>query len=592
MADSLTQKLLWQPLLSMKKSLITAFLALLVLSAAHGALVLLVGPLLTAMLGAEGEVIGLIDLLPPYAVSLFSLQQVKVETSSLKWWIPSLILVVGVLKSLSSYLYQLEQKSISIKVAGHYRQSLFESILKQDFLALSKKTTGQWMSILLNDVHFLEARFSEMTGNLLRDSFIILAAIAALFLVHWPMALLLLAISPILAFFVGRIGRRIAHFAEGWQRELSHISSLILSLRERFDFIRGQSGEAAEKAAFLRLNQGYLSYIKKSLLIRSGFAPWLEFIGILGFVLSIMVTARGTFFSDLGPAELFQLFAAIGILLRPLRNIGEQMSRFQETMGALSSSLKVLRATRKESKSRAKGFSLPFKGFTVERLQAGYGKKVIFELLKVPIMPGRCVAIIGPSGSGKSSFARTLAGLIPPLSWESKLEWQNLGASTAFVSQTPFLFNGDIRANLNYQQSPPLDDEKLWHSLAKTKMSEELQADQRGLSRKISGVDPALSGGQVQRLVVARALLRQKPIWVLDEATSAVDEEAEQAITRMLIEEARKGGHALFAVTHRVRWLSLFDEVWFIENGRRLYAGKHEDLLQKKRYRSFVTKGA
>jgi ATP-binding cassette subfamily B protein len=357
------------------------------------------------------------------------------------------------------------------------------------------------------------------------------------------------------------------------------------------------------------LNDRYYKVIRKSILIRSTLGPSMELGGYILFAGFLVAVAHGWLGSDPNASAetsevILQFFAALGFLLRPMRNVGEQLTRFQETMGALSTSLETFRAFDRLNAARSDSVTppafsshpRPWRGITLHRVGAAYGGRVAFVGENIRVAPSQCVAIIGPSGSGKSTFIKTLAGLIEPSTWDATIPWAELTNEGTLVSQEPFLFDDSLRDNLLYgleqagiKITP--DDDSVNRALASVNIADEIERLPDKLSTRVRAISSNFSGGQLQRLVIARALLRDKPLWLLDEATSAVDARTEKDITFRLIDAARRERKSLLMVTHRLRWLNAFDTIFFVEQGKILAAGSHVELQQHPvhgtRYRRF-----
>jgi subfamily B ATP-binding cassette protein MsbA len=511
---------------------------------------------------------------------------------------------------LATYFYQLHQQALSLLLAKNYRDRLFAALIALPYVEIRKRPAGEWMSLIMNDVMLLQTRFSDLMTALIKDTFLLIACYVALAIVHWPSALVLLGFSPFLAFGLGRSGKRIAFFTEAFQRELARMAGSILDLRARFEFVRSQGAEGLEAERFGRLTRGYFEMMRRSLLLRAAFSPLLEFLGFAFFAGFVWAVGRGYWAQHFTPALLMQFFVALGLLFRPLKEIGEQLARFHETRGTLIASLATFQrleelgaGTQIDSPQVSTGhleqLALPdrgsFEGWNIERIRGGFFGVERFQASNVHILPGRTIAVIGPSGAGKSTLIRTLAGLIEPIEWRGDVAWGEAIRHVSFVSQEPFLFQDSLRANLSYgltENTVPLDRD-LWEALTSVNIDKEVRRLPNGLDTQLHAVGSNVSGGQLQRLVIARALLRHKWVWLLDEATSAIDAVSEKDITERLIQAARADRKGLIAVTHRLTWLSLYDEVWFVEGGRLLFAGVHDDLLREPRYRAFcMSEGA
>ncbi|MFW7381602.1 MAG: ABC transporter transmembrane domain-containing protein [Oligoflexus sp.] len=589
----LFKQLFVQPIFAQKSRLWFIALALVLLSLAQSAFLLLAGPLLKAFFefSAHTTHIPLAELVPPQILEqLPQLQSLQVSASHLTLWLPTLLLCAGLIKGLAGYLYHYQQNALSLNVAKHYRDQLFAALLQQPYEQLAKTSAGRWMSMIMNDVMVLQAKFSDLLGGVVKDGIMVISCIIVLFWVHWPTALILMGLSPILAFWLGRSGRRISHFAEAWQARLADMTSHLLSLRQRFDFIRSQRGEARESESFQLHNQSYFRMICRSLWVRSMLAPSLEFLGFVVFALLILMIHQGIWFQDdFSGVVLVQFFAALGLIMRPLRAIGEQIARFQETKGSLRSSLQTFKTLRAQAKRSPVAHAEKWPGQAeIHKIALSYDDKPAFAAEKLKLAAGAGIAIIGPSGSGKSTLLKSLAGLIPPKDFSANLSWQEIVAQTAYVSQKTFLFDDSILENLSYGSEHHPQPDELRQALQAVNLWDEISHLPDGLDTGIQSVQNNFSGGQMQRLMLARALLRDRPLLLLDESTSAIDAKTEESIINSLLQRCRASGQILLFVTHRLRWLELFDQVWFVENGRLRLRGTHGELLKDDRYQNFL----
>lgn len=559
--------------LRQKKGLaVKIVLALLLLSIAQALLLLLIGPLFKAIFGAATEsslTVGSL-LSGSLAAQFPRLAAIPIDRDRMIQVLPLSIFAVSILQGLAGYLYQYNQQAFVLFIGNRFRDRLFAAIIRQPFAKLRGRSAGEWMSMLMNDVTYLQSRLSDLVTGLVKDSCQVIALLASLYLIQWQLAICInLLVIPIMI-STGRTGKRIARFTEGWQQALAKMAGAVLDLRRRFEFIRSQQGERFEEKRFQALNQDYYDMIRKTILTRSLFAPSLEFAGALLFALVLVAVGRGWSAFRFGPGELFQFLTALGIMQRPLKGIGEQLSRYHETKGILRRSAETLENVEGSQDTEllsADGKRLD--SFAVDEIRVDYGAAFRFEAKDLRVREGQCVAIIGPSGGGKSTLLKCLAGLYPPKVWKADRSWDELRRDATLVSQSPFLFSGSIRDNLRYglDANAPNDSE-IEAALRFVGLSSELAAKGQTLDSELDFLQSPLSGGQMQRLTIARGLLRPHPLLLMDEVTSAIDAAAEEQLTRGFLERTKKESRILLYVTHRLSQLELFDQVWFCEGGR------------------------
>ncbi len=518
-------------------------------------------------------------------------------TGSLAVMLPVAVLIAGIGKSWGTYLYTRLQQEFSMQAGADLRDRLFPAIIGRSWQDLASVSPGTWMSVLVNDIAFVQTRLSEVMTSFLRGGMSIVASLATMLYIHWPSALVMMALIPFMARTTGSTGKRIAGFSDAVQRSLRRMADLVLEVRARFDFMRAQSGESADLARFDSANESYFQMIIRSIFVRSSFAPALEFFGFAIFAAFIYSINRGILSfgggTGNGSEVVLQFVVALGFMVKPLREIGEQLSRYHETKGALSKCFDLINTAALPVPSSLGGLAsatrepsgmIPVLIRNVAFQWPGSGK--MFRASDVRLSPGKRIAIVGPSGAGKSTFLKILSGLLRPDEWESAESWDAVCRHTSLVPQQPFLFTATVRENVAYG-FPEATDAMIWESLDAIDARAFVESLPRGLETPVSSLVANLSGGQVQRLVIARALLRARPVLLLDEATSALDVATEGSILRRLVADVQSNGKVMFAVTHRLQWLPLFDEVWLVENGVVSMRGTPDEMMANKRFEAF-----
>ena len=286
------------------------------------------------------------------------------------------------------------------------------------------------------------------------------------------------------------------------------------------------------------------------------------------------------------------MFAALGSIFRPLKNIAAQFAGIQEVVGTLKRGVFV-------TEEHKELFSLPLpprktiphsgKMVFLDHFRLDIEANTLIEASNLEFGLSKTIAIVGPNGSGKSSLVKSFSGLISPQAWQANILWKDLIGRVSLVSQTPFLFDAPLSANLTYGSVGAYHPDHLHARLSSVGILDEISRFDQGLDTHIRPFGRNLSGGQLQRLALARGLLRKnKDIIIVDEVTSAVDSRADEQITLELMKICKNEKKSLIFVTHRLGLLPKFDEVWFVENGKVRLCGSHESLLADSRYAQFV----
>lgn len=571
-----------------KAVLVKIILSLVLLSITSGLFLLLVGPLFKAMLGAvQSPQIAVLDLAPKQLAPYLSfLEGIFLPQATVIKFLPAVILIVGILQAFAGYTYQFNQQALTLYVGSRYREKLFHAILRQNLDRLLSRAPGEWMSLIMNDVAYLQLRLSDLLTGLVKDSVVVFSAMVALYFIHWPTAVFLSFLCIPLMMGTGKTGKRISHYAEGWQKNLAKMASSLLEMRKRFEFIRAQGGEKAELSRFNAMNDAYYKNIVRSIFIRSAFAPGLEFLGFAMLAGVIILLNYGLMGESLVQAgELLQFLMTLGIIIRPLKSIGEQISKLQETRGILQRSLDTFASIEED------GFQIrhdapelqDIREIVIDDLVVSYGDGFELRALGLKARAGECVAIIGPSGGGKSTLLKCLAGLYSPKVWKGNYDWKTIKDNASLVSQKPFLFSGTITENLGYGIEQDIEAQKVREALSFVGLEQELASD-----KEMDFLQGTVSGGQMQRLTIARGMLRPHSLVLMDEVTSAIDPAAEESITKKLLERCQDEGRILLYVTHRLSQLRNFDQLWFCEKGQVLVFDSPNEWQKNERVQRFI----
>lgn len=576
------------PLRDNRPLLIKIVLSASIVSLTHGLIVFFVGPLLKLLFTPDSTTGSFTtDYLNTTVQIGWKAYLAELSPVTLATIISGGLCLVAIVRGFSLYTLLLSQEKLSLYAAHLLRTNLYSAILKKTYDDLSKHNAAHWMSLIMNDVMFLQQRFSDLLRAFVKDGFACIGAFFALAIIDiQATALLLCGVLP-LAMITGSIGKKIANQIRRCQSLLSEMIERTLDSRRRFLHLKAQTGEKIESQAFSEINSKYLKEIKKSIPYRSAFAPGLEFCGLAALSVFLYIYTKPGSSQTHSPEFLFQFLAAIGIAIRPIRNIGEQFSKLHETSGALTRCTLIL----DNPTPNLSPFISPattdrnLTGIQIDHLELTYkndteGCKA--SQIKIPFPS--FVALIGPSGAGKSSFVKCLCGLYKPTVWDSLIEWERLSALTSMVGQNPFLFRGTIRENLVYGlQREPSDSE-----LKKVLKAVQLEELTNSIEKIVGSISGGLSGGQQQRLLLARSILRNAKIHIFDEITSGLDQQNELEILNLLKQLSLDKNLIIFLVSHRTQNLKLFDQVMFFENQTLVLNGPHESLIKTKRYQRFI----
>jgi ABC-type multidrug transport system fused ATPase/permease subunit len=438
-------------------------LSLLFLSVFNALLVFLVGPLVGLLFAGEGrdqvvldELVSgrFIDYLPAY------LRSFQIALPDLIFWLPFTIFVIAFFRAGALYVYQYHHQKISLKFSSELRSVVFARIFSLPFKELKTRNPGEYMAVLMNDIFVLQTKFAEIWMNFFRDVLMLVSAFVVLVVISPLSALIFIAVCPVFAKALGKSGAGISRYAKNWQDAMAEMTAFIFDVRKRIDFIQSQDGRQREVAHFDELNRRYFRQVRKSLWLRSTLAPGVEWLGFAAVgILIYWFVSTGDLRQAGAGQHFFQLLAAIGLSIRPLRGLGEHWAHLAEAQGAGKRIQDVLVSTIADINDGKVPKSLSQIEATIEpkclswpvhldHASWNWDTRVRIELSDLELLPGQIIGVYGPSGGGKSTFLRGIAGLISPSHWQCKMPYEYLALHSSYAGQSPFFFHGTLRENL------------------------------------------------------------------------------------------------------------------------------------------------
>jgi len=502
----------------------------------------------------------------------------------------SAIIAVAVLKAIGIVGRRLYAGVMQYRLQARYRRAVTRQYLRLPLSWHQRHPTGQLLSNANADVEatwYVIAPMPMAVGVLLM---LVIAGIALL-LTDAVLALVGFTVFPAI-FLINVVYQRVlsplATRAQQLRAEVSEVA------HESFDgalVVKTLGRETDETVRFRATAQALRDAQIKVGRVRGLFDPALEALPTLGVLAVLVLGAARVEQGLLAPGELVQVAYLFTILAFPVRAIGWVLGELPRTVVGWDRVERVLQATggMAYGEHTHRGRRAPARldvrhlGFGYESVD-GPGPPVLHDVT-FDVEPGRTVALVGPTGSGKSTLTNLLVRLVDPHSGEVLLDRVDLrevaaggvAEAAAVVPQQTFLFDDTVRDNVTLGLD--VDDDAVWAALEVAQAARFVHALPAGLDTEVGERGTTLSGGQRQRLALARAVVRRPRLLVLDDATSAVDPKVEQAILANLREGA--DDVTVVVVAYRKATIALADEVVYVEHGRVLDRGTHTALLAR-----------
>ena len=477
--------------------------------------------------------------------------------------------------------------SMGQRIVLELRRDLFQHLTSLSLRYFSQQKAGWIISRLTSDVDALSDVLNQGLTTLVVNALTLVAAVAGLFLLDWRLGLVALCILPP-AIVITRWFQRVSHAAASEVRtRIAIVTAQLAESVAGMAVIQAFNRERAFQAEFDGLNEENRVanvYVQK---IYSVFFPAIE---LLGAIATGAVLFAGAQLIDAGTLEVGTLIAAVGLLalvFQPLQELSELYGQVQAANAAMDKISSVLDAeidVADKPGARPLGRidgRLELKGVTF-----AYGEKPVLEGIEISVPPGGCLALVGETGGGKSTTAKLIARFYDPDEGAVLVDGTDLRdvelvgyrRQLGVVLQDPFLFSGTIADNIRFAK-PDASDDEVRATAAAVGVDRVAARLEHGLDHVVREGGSGLSAGERQLISIARALLADPRILILDEATSNIDRPTEIVIERAF--DTLLAGRTSIIIAHRLATVRRADEILVLEHGRVVQRGTERDLMSQ-----------
>ncbi|UQV22596.1 lipid A ABC transporter ATP-binding protein/permease MsbA [Vibrio sp. J383] len=500
--------------------------------------------------------------------------------------LPIIIFVMMFVRGVSGFVSTYCLSWVSGNVVMEIRRKIFSHFMHMPVSFFDKEQTGALLSRITYDSEQVSAATSKALVSIVREGASIIGLLTLMFWNSWQLSLVLFAVAPFVAWAISIVSKRFRKISKNMQTSMGHVASSAEQMLKGHKVVLTYGGQELERGRFDTVSNQMRQQSMKLVTAQAAANPIIQMIASIAIVVVLYLASVDSIKAELTAGTFTVVFSAMFGLLRPLKALTNVTSEFQRGMAASTTLFGLMDLDTEQNKGTLKPETVAGEvevkdvTFTYQGAEKPALDKVSFNIPK-----GKTVALVGRSGSGKSTIANLFTRFYYVDSGSIELdghdirdyELRNLREHFALVSQNVHLFNDTVANNIAYAAEAKYSREQIEHAAKLAHATEFIEGMENGIDTIVGENGASLSGGQRQRIAIARALLREAPVLILDEATSALDTESERAIQSAL-EELQKDKTVL-VIAHRLSTIEQADEILVVDDGRIVERGAHAELI-------------
>jgi subfamily B ATP-binding cassette protein MsbA len=503
--------------------------------------------------------------------------------------LPLAVMMVYVLRGIATYAHNYLMNYVGQSIIRRLRNQLYNHILDLPLAFFQREKTGVLMSRITSDVNIVKSMVSEAVTSLLRDFFTIAGLIALIIYRDWRLAMIALIVLPVAYYPVLYFGKRVRRVTTGQQEAMAEMNTFLHETLAGNKVVKAFGMEPFEKQRFHGKTYKLFRLQMKSVAAKAISTPVMEALGGIGVAAVIWYGGMKVISGQSTPGTFFSFMVAVLMLYDPVKKLSKLNNTLQEGLAAADRVYDVL-----EEDSDIRDKSNPIvltpgpHRVSFHHVYFKYGrnddKEMVLKDICLDVHPGQVLALVGMSGGGKSTLVNLLYrfydvtdGYVAIDGVDIRdIQIESLRKQISMVTQEPILFNESIRDNIAYG-NPDATEARIKDAARSAYALDFVQKLPDRFDTRVGELGGRLSGGEKQRVCIARALLKNAPILVLDEATSALDAEAETLVQKALANLMK--GRTTFVIAHRLSTIRHADRIVVLSGGRIVEEGSHEALL-------------
>ena len=496
------------------------------------------------------------------------------------------VVAIAVTGAIASYIQKYLTTKVGQQVMHDLRHILYHHIQRLSLSYYEQQKTGDLIVRITSDIDAVQDFVSSALLGIVIDILTLVGMLCVMFYLDWDFTLIALSVAPILFFVVYSYTHRIKKATRAVKKKESEIASVVQESLTSMRVIKAFAREDYEEE---RLDKESLESVEMALRARSlkaRLSPLVDIIVAVGTGLVLWFGARLVLSNELSTGALLVFILYLGKMYKPMRDLSKMTDTLSKAAVGFERIREVLET---ESQVRDLPGARPAPGFKgqIEFADVSFGyvpEHLVFDKLNLKVEPGQFVALVGPTGSGKSTLIGMVARFYDPLSGAIKIDGQDIRNYTlnslrrqiSFVLQETLLFHAPVWQNIAYGR-PGATREEIINAARLANAHEFIERMPQGYDTVVGERGETLSGGQRQRIAIARAIIRDTPILLLDEPSTGLDAASEELVFEALARLMK--GKTAIVIAHRLATVRQADVIHVVADGRITESGTHEELL-------------
>jgi len=532
---------------------------------------------LVAMLMVAGATAAIAWMMKPL------LDEVLIEkNTTLLYLLPLFVILAYLAKGLGGYAQIYAMNHIGQDIVRKVRDRLLTHVLHLDLAFFHRHHSGELISRITHDITRIQSAVSTSLATLVRETLTALALVGVVIYQSPSLAFVTLVVIPAAYVPVDRLSRRLKRIAHAAQASSAELTSNLAEMFANVEAIKAYHTEAFEARRFADVNRRFFGVSMKAVRTNALVVPMMELFASFSAAAVIYIGGRQVIEGSLSVGAFFSFMAALLMAVDPIRRLSQTYTQFQDAVAA-QERIQAILALAPEVKSGVAELSSVTE-LALDRVSLAYGEQVALREVSLSARRGEVIALVGPSGGGKSSVASLLLRFYDASGGQVSLNGRDIRdyslASVrnriAIVTQRVHIFNDTIAANVAYGAN--IDPERVIAALTRANLWDYVRALPDGIYTRLNEAGTNLSGGQRQRIAIARALYREPDVLILDEATSALDNASEAAVLDTL--RALAPEVITLIIAHRLKSVEIADRIYLIQDGRVQCQGSKAELMR------------